>query len=143
MASSGTRTTTTPPQSWWIATDGSGQVISNKQVAGWGVIVFRGPVPSDIPEFILNIVRPEIDMGEGASISSIGNGQDANWKRRIRKTIYRQSCGNVAGTPIIQRTDLNSFLSFLDQHFTLAVWTSAKKRTADSLVDLLFPRDIA
>jgi hypothetical protein len=97
----------------------------------------------DIPEFILNIVRPEIDMGEGASISSIGNGQDANWKRRIRKTIYRQSCGNVAGTPIIQRTDLNSFLTFLDQHFTLAVWTSAKKRTADSLVDLLFPRDIA
>jgi hypothetical protein len=54
----------------------------------------------DIPGYILNIVQPEIDMCECAS--SI----DANWKGRIRKMIYRQSRGNVAGTPIIKRTIL-------------------------------------
>lgn len=61
----------------------------------------------------------------------------------IRQRIYRKACGNVAGTPIIERTDLTSFLNFLDCHFTLAVWTSAKKTTADSIINLLFPRDIA
>ena len=95
----------------------------------------------DIPDFILNVLPPEIGIG-GVDYEK-GNGQDVNWKRRIRHKIYRQSCGNVAGTPIIQRTDLISFLTFMDHHFTLAVWTSAKKRTADSLVDLLFPGDIA
>ena len=36
----------------------------------------------DIPEHILNIVRPEIFIGEGTS--SIKNDQHANEKRRIR-----------------------------------------------------------
>jgi hypothetical protein len=50
---------------------------------------------------------------------------------------------NVANTSIIPRTDLVPFLTFLDRHFCLAVWTSAKARTANQLLRLLVPTSIA
>ena len=47
-----------PPKAWSIATDGSGQkaVIDGKQreIAGWGAVVFRYPITTDRPEFILH-----------------------------------------------------------------------------------------
>ena len=52
---------------------------------------------------------------------------------------YRPSAAHIANTPIIARVDLIPFLNFLDAHFTLAVWTSAKTKTAKQLVSLLFP----
>ena len=52
---------------------------------------------------------------------------------------YRPSAAHIANTPIIARVDLISFLTFLDAHFTLAVWTSAKTKTAKQLVSFLFP----
>jgi hypothetical protein len=52
---------------------------------------------------------------------------------------FRPSAANIANTPVIARVDLVPFLSFLDAHFTLAVWTSAKTKTAKQLVSLLFP----
>lgn len=61
---------------------------------------------------------------------------------RIRRPApgnYRPSAAQIANTPIIARVDLISFLTFLDAHFTLAVWTSAKTKTAKQLVSLLFP----
>lgn len=55
---------------------------------------------------------------------------------------YREPIGHAANTDIIARTDLVEFLTFLDEHFTLAVWTSAKRRTASKIVQLLFPEEI-
>ena len=60
-----------------------------------------------------------------------------------RRPTYRPSCAFIAGTPIISRTDLHPLLLFLDSHFTLAVWTSAKQKTAKLLVKALFPTEIA
>merc|ERR1712157_352609 len=55
---------------------------------------------------------------------------------------YKEAIGNVACTEIIPRPDLLPLLYFLDEHFTLAVWTSAKLKNANKLIDLLFPFDI-
>jgi len=54
--------------------------------------------------------------------------------KMIHQNLYRPSAAHIAGTPIIYRTDLVSFLTMLDQNFTLAVWTSAKRKTARLLV---------
>ena len=64
---------------------------------------------------------------------------------------YRQSSSSsqstsnitIAGTPVIPRPHLHEFLSFLDAHFCLAVWTSAKPKTAKQLVAALFPDHVA
>mmetsp|Transcript_11528 Transcript_11528/g.25764 ORF Transcript_11528/g.25764 Transcript_11528/m.25764 type:complete len:393 (+) Transcript_11528:180-1358(+) len=56
--------------------------------------------------------------------------------------IMRVPLSVVAQTPVIPRTDLNEFLAFLDRHFCLAVWTSAKPKTADQLVKALFPKEL-
>jgi hypothetical protein len=71
--------------------------------------------------------------------------EDPNGVTRVRTKprIYRPSSAFLAGTPIIERTDLQPFLQFIDSRFTLAVWTSAKPKTAKLLVKSLFPTDIA
>ena len=56
---------------------------------------------------------------------------------------FRPSVGHIAGTPVVAREDLQPMLSYLDAHFTLAVWTSAKLATARGLIAMLFPPDIA
>ena len=38
-----------PPRGWWISTDGSGQ----KDKAGWGAAIFRWPIESDVPDYML------------------------------------------------------------------------------------------
>ena len=53
--------------------------------------------------------------------------------------MLRPSLGNVAGTPIIPRGDLVDFLRRLDQYFCLAIWTSAKRKTARGLLNMLVP----
>ena len=65
--------------------------------------------------------------------------------RTVSTTVrwHRPAVGHVAETPVVPRTDLVPFLSFLDSRFTLAVWTSAKPKTARALVRMLFPPDIA
>ncbi|EJK65878.1 hypothetical protein THAOC_13224 [Thalassiosira oceanica] len=57
-------------------------------------------------------------------------------------SIYRPSVGRVANTEVIPRSDIDTFLHFLDSRFTLAVWTSAQRKTAKHLVRLLFPPSI-
>lgn len=58
-------------------------------------------------------------------------------------TSYRPQMGpSVAMTPIIPRPDLSAFLEYLNQHFCLAIWTSAKAKTAKALVNLLVPESI-
>lgn len=58
-------------------------------------------------------------------------------------TKFRDSAGHVANTPIVERTDLKAFLKKLDEHFTLAVWTSATIQTAKRLIKLLVPPQIS
>lgn len=48
----------------------------------------------------------------------------------------------IAGTPIIPRSDLIPFINLLDKHFCLAVWTSAKPKTARRLLRALMPENI-
>jgi hypothetical protein len=56
---------------------------------------------------------------------------------------YRPILDYVANTDIIPRPDVASILQFLDQHFCLALWTSAKPKTAKLLVQALVPPEIA
>ena len=56
--------------------------------------------------------------------------------------VLRQSLGTIALTPIIPRTDLNDFLQYLDRHFCLAIWTSAQRKTAKNLLNLLVPPNV-
>ncbi|GKY99235.1 hypothetical protein MPSEU_000878800 [Mayamaea pseudoterrestris] len=57
---------------------------------------------------------------------------------------YRPTLGGpVANTPIVPRPFLLEFLTDLQQYFTLAIWTSAKKKTATQLIRRLVPEVIA
>jgi len=91
-------------------------------------------IPQDISSAIRNASMKELfpseDKGDTSPVS-------------IRQRFYRDSIANIAKTPIIPRSDLNHFLRLLNDHFTLAVWTSAKEANANSLVEVLFPTDIA
>jgi len=58
------------------------------------------------------------------------------------KNLYRAPIGHVAYTDVVARTDLVSFLQYLNEHYTLAVWSSAKKKTVKTLVRMLFPEKI-
>jgi NLI interacting factor-like phosphatase len=68
--------------------------------------------------------------------------------RQSRDDIYphlmnRPSPICIASTPIVPRLHLIHFLTFLDAHFTLAVWTSAKLKTAKKLISFLIPNEIS
>jgi NLI interacting factor-like phosphatase len=57
---------------------------------------------------------------------------------------YRPQMGpKIAMTPVISRPDRQAFLEYLDQHFVLSIWTSAKAKTAKALVKLLVPDAIS
>ena len=57
---------------------------------------------------------------------------------------YRPQLGpDIALTPIIPRPDVASFLEYLDQHFCLAIWTSARAKTAYALVKILMPEPVS
>jgi hypothetical protein len=66
----------------------------------------------------------------------------SRWNKEPMNIQLRPSIGTMAQTAIIPRTDLDDFLRFLDQHFCIAIWTSAKRRTAKRLVNMLIPDDI-
>jgi hypothetical protein len=59
-----------------------------------------------------------------------------------QQSSYRPSCANISNTDIIPRSDLNEFLTLLNDNFCLAVWTSATRKTAKLLVKALFPQNI-
>jgi len=52
---------------------------------------------------------------------------------------YRPAVDRIANTDIISRPNVEEFLHFLDAHFCLAVWTSAKPKTAKQLLKVIFP----
>jgi hypothetical protein len=55
---------------------------------------------------------------------------------------FRSAAKSVAGTRIILRPRISEFLEFLCEHFCLAVWTSAKAKTARSLLKVIVPPGI-
>jgi hypothetical protein len=58
-------------------------------------------------------------------------------------TVFRPFITRIAGTPVVPRTDLHDMLHYLDRHFCLAVWTSAKAKSAKQLVAALIPPAVA
>jgi hypothetical protein len=84
-----------------------------------------------------------LDTNINSLPTSFGKETERERIKRVCSFIYRETIGHVAGTPIVARTDLNNLLTFLDEHFTLSIWSSAKKKTVNQLVNLLFPDDIA
>lgn len=80
---------------------------------------------------------PNITIGHETEETDRRNTKTSN------RNLYRPSCAFVAGTPIISRTDLQQLLEYLNTYFTLAVWTSAKLKTAKLIVKELFPIDVS
>ena len=64
--------------------------------------------------------------------SSISSGDEV-------RLLLRPSIATIAQTPIIPRLDLMDFLHFVQQHFCVAVWTSAKAKNARLLLRALLP----
>jgi hypothetical protein len=58
-------------------------------------------------------------------------------------TVFRPFITRIAGTAVVPRTDLHDILHYLDRHFCLAVWTSAKSKSAKQLVAALMPPAVA
>lgn len=66
---------------------------------------------------------------------------------RVRRDPYphlafRESIKKVSGTPVIPRPGLGEFLEFLSLHFCLAIWTSAKPKSAQLLVKAIIPESV-
>ena len=63
---------------------------------------------------------------------------------------FRQAAGsgsskirkNLGGTTIIPRTNLHEFVTYLDKHFTLAIWTSATQRVIKKFLPMLLPQHV-
>lgn len=55
---------------------------------------------------------------------------------------YRESVGVVARTPVIPRPHASDWLYYLDRHFCLSVWTSAKATTAKTILERVVPSEI-
>jgi ribonuclease HI len=73
-----------PPEGWLVSTDRSGQIegsgANKKEVAGWGVAIFRMPLRGDVPDFVLHgpVVTQEWDhlwMGARAKTNNTGELQ--------------------------------------------------------------------
>lgn len=75
-------------------------------------------------------------------LQSFFDSQNLDIPANLEKEIYRKPIGRVACTDIIARTDISAFLEYLHEHFTLAVWSSAKRKTVRTLVRMLFPSKI-
>lgn len=72
------------------------------------------------------------------------NDHNSDARPRLPLEAYRPQVGpSVAQTAVIPRPDLASFLLYLAEHFCLAIWTSAKAKTAKTLVELLVPEAVA
>ena len=63
-------------------------------------------------------------------------------KETIPVKLYRDPIGHVCNTHVVARTDLTLFLESLREYYTLAIWSSAKKKTVKSLTRMLFPEKI-
>jgi RNA polymerase II subunit A small phosphatase-like protein len=62
----------------------------------------------------------------------------------VNQSAYRPTIGRIiARTPVVPRPKLAEFLDYLDTHFCLAIWTSAKAKTANELIQALLPGRIA
>jgi hypothetical protein len=94
----------------------------------------------DVNGILCHRIRHEDTDTLPSTLSSALDHDHQNMQSQMQnKQVYRSSIGHVAHTDIVARTDLVSFLEFLDKYYTLAVWSSAKKKTVKSLVRMLIP----
>jgi len=106
-----------------------------------GILMHRIRSRNIPPSIIDAILSPDSSTCIDKSHSS--REVDEVQMKQIATKIYRPATANIAGTDIVQRTDLHEFLTLLDKYFCVAVWTSAKKKNAKKFINLLFPPDIS
>ena len=95
--------------------------------------------PSEDSSFVQNIhIQPLLVL----DINGILCHRIRASRPRPRDVPSRPSTTKIAGTPIIPRTDLDQFWHLLSQHFCLAIWTSAKAKTATALLKELVPPQV-
>lgn len=94
----------------------------------------------DLNGIICHRVRKEQPLPHIQRICSVWSEDERD--QNIRR-MYRKSEGHIANTDIISRTDLTSFLMMLHDHFTVAIWSSAKRKTVLKIVRLLFPTHVS
>ena len=83
-----------PPREWLVSTDGSGQKVGRadrtREIAGWGVVIFRMPLAGDVPDYILHgpVVTQQWDhrwLGARAKTNNTGElsaiGEAMMWLR--------------------------------------------------------------
>jgi NLI interacting factor-like phosphatase. len=91
----------------------------------------------DINGILCHRVRDSKPPAPLVLLTSMHQGRDINIQ-----SLYRERIGRIAQTDIIPRTDLEEFLDFLVEHYNLALWSSAKKKTVKRLMHLMFPERI-
>jgi len=123
------------------ASGGKGAEDDNHSSAGCGQFN-DAPVGLTIPKTLTICVRPLLVLDL--------NGILCHRHRYCREshidaTRYplRPSIAQIANTPIIPRIGLSNFLSYLHENFCLAIWTSAKAKTASVLIRTLIPPEIS
>lgn len=96
------------------------------------------------PTSTISRIQPFDEDGQANSEFAVALAAAASLSQHVSSPLpqFRPPVGHVANTPVVARTDLADLLSYLDQHFALAVWTSAKRHTAKKLVDMLFPKEV-
>ena len=96
-----------------------------------------------LPQVVRIYVKPLIILDLNGVLCHRVRTRNSPFPKNEYHKWYRPSIGRIAMTPIIARNDLTTFLEQLCQNFTMAVWTSAKRRNALELVKLLFPPHIS
>ena len=86
------------PESWHIATDGSGQQIRQdgnmRSIAGWGVVIFRAPVCTDVPDYVLHapvVTEPWDHLWMGARECTNNTGEVSSQYFALQYTMTRNT----------------------------------------------------
>ena len=107
----------------------------------------RSPLSSNLKAII--VVKPLVVLDLNGILCrrvrfvSKNNTSPSSYLSRNERGHLRPFIGHVAGTPVIARSNLSSFLTLLDDNFALGVWSSAKQKTVRNLINILFPSDIS
>ncbi len=101
-------------------------------------------IPEQLLELLLSNYGNDMPLQEGQGRGQVDEIITSKFKYQWQwKKYYRRSIGHIAFTDIVQRTDLRYFLTYLSEHFTLAVWSSAKKKTLRYLIQKLIPPEVS
>eukprot|EP00980_Cylindrotheca_fusiformis_P005347 scaffold1138_cov128-Cylindrotheca_fusiformis.AAC.29 len=95
-------------------------------------------LPSSLPSNVACIaVKPLLILDINGILCHRVRHEDQNPHLSFRPAVKK-----VNGTPIIVRPSASIFLNFLSQHFCLAIWTSAKAKTARLILRAVVQPDV-